>query len=99
MPRKEMLSLVLLMASMAKALPARTLSTIYSFCSQGGGCPDGEYPNAGLVQGVHGDLYGTTSGGGANRGTIFKITPAGALTTVYTFCSQPNCTDGAAPFA
>jgi uncharacterized repeat protein (TIGR03803 family) len=32
-------------------------------------------------------------------GTVFQITPAGTLTTLYSFCSQPNCTDGAAPFA
>ena len=32
-----------------------------------------------------------------NAGTIFKITPQGVLTTLYTFCSQPNCTDGANP--
>jgi uncharacterized repeat protein (TIGR03803 family) len=37
---------------------------------------------------------------GANGpdGTVFKITPGGALTTLYSFCSQPNCTDGANPF-
>ena len=28
-------------------------------------------------------------------GTIFKITLAGTLTTVYSFCSQSGCTDGA----
>jgi hypothetical protein len=28
---------------------------------------------------------------------VFRITPEGALTTLYSFCSQPNCTDGVAP--
>src|ERR1017187_3180340 len=47
-----------------------------------------------------GPLYGTTWGGGAkNAGTVFKITPAGILTTLYSFCSQTNCTDGAEPEA
>lgn len=32
-------------------------------------------------------------------GTVFRITPSGALTTLYTFCSQPNCTDGMYPYA
>src|ERR1017187_10374040 len=54
-------------------------------------CPDGEgeHPEAGLVQAANGDLYGTTSEGGANGlGTVFKITPSGTLTTLYSFCSQ-----------
>jgi uncharacterized repeat protein (TIGR03803 family) len=28
---------------------------------------------------------------------IFKLTPAGAFTTFYSFCAEPNCTDGAFP--
>ena len=31
------------------------------------------------------------------NGTIFKITQAAVLTTLYSFCPQPNCLDGAAP--
>jgi uncharacterized repeat protein (TIGR03803 family) len=74
--------------------PTGTLTTLYSFCSQSK-CTDGNYPYAGLVQAASGDLYGTTSAGGANRGgTIFKITPSGTLTTVYDFCSQSKCADG-----
>ena len=80
--------------------PSGTLTTLYSFCSQGS-CTDGYSPNAGLVQAANGDLYGTTVQDGANGrgGTIFKITPSGVLTTLYSFCSQPNCTDGSQPFA
>ncbi len=64
-----------------------TLTTLYSFCAQGGSsCVDGQYPSAALVQGNDGNLYGTTSAGGANAlGTIFNITPSGKLTTFYTF--------------
>src|ERR1017187_2177770 len=82
-----------------KITPGGTLTTLYSFCSQTN-CADGANPWAGLVQAANGDLYGTTPQGGANRGgTIFKITPGGTLTTLYSFCSQTNCTDGATPFA
>ena len=36
--------------------------------------------------------------GGANGfGTVFKITPSGALTTLHSFCSQSGCTDGTIP--
>ncbi len=73
------------------------LTRLYSFCSQAG-CLDGANPNSGLVQASNGELYGTTAGGGEySQGTVFKITPGGTLTTLYTFCSQPNCTDGKNP--
>jgi uncharacterized repeat protein (TIGR03803 family) len=59
---------------------------------------DGNQPNPGLVQAANGDLYGTTTYGGANgTGTVFKITPSGALTVVYSFCSVISCADGQVP--
>jgi hypothetical protein len=33
------------------------------------------------------------------NGTVFKITPSGTLTTLYSFCTQSNCTDGSNPHA
>ena len=39
-------------------------------------------------------------GVGANkRGTVFKLTAAGKLTTLYSFCSKADCIDGAYPLA
>ena len=80
--------------------PAGKLTTLYSFCSQSN-CADGYDPYGGLVQATDGNLYGTTLDGGANvnYGTVFKITPAGKLTTLYSFCSQSSCTDGSLPYA
>ena len=79
--------------------PAGQLTTLYSFCSQPA-CADGDVPYAGLIQGANGNLYGTTFLGGASgNGTVFEITPAGQLTTLYSFCAQTNCTDGASPYA
>jgi uncharacterized repeat protein (TIGR03803 family) len=88
------------------------LTTLYEFCSHNtagsgsAGCTDGYQPNAGLVQGTNGDFYGTTSEGGATAsedetgaGTVFKITPKGILTTLYSFCSKTDCSDGALPNA
>jgi uncharacterized repeat protein (TIGR03803 family) len=79
--------------------PSGTLTTLYSFCSQPGfQCPDGDAPNAALVQADNGNLLGTTASGGAKGyGTIFRITPSGALTTLYSFCSQAACADGNNP--
>jgi len=77
----------------AIASPAQTYTTLASFDGT-----DGADPVAGLVQGTDGNFYGTAFAGGTNNeGTVFKISPAGKLTTLYTFCSQPNCSDGALP--
>ena len=50
-------------------------------------CADGAAPFGALVQGSDGNFYGTTYNGGTNiaNGTIFRITPAGTLTTLYTW--------------
>lgn len=81
-----------------KMTPDGGLTTIYLFCSQPN-CTDGGGPDSGLTLGPDGNLYGTTSGGGANRlGTVFEIAPTGVLTTIYSFCSQTNCTDGESPY-
>jgi uncharacterized repeat protein (TIGR03803 family) len=77
-----------------KITPGGTLKTLYSFCAQSG-CPDGQYPYAGLFQDANGDFYGTTAEGGASGfGTIFRITPT-ALTTLHSF----DGTDGENPLA
>ena len=75
-----------------KITPAGALTTLHSFDST-----DGANPNAGLVQAADGSFYGTTTYGGANGdwGTVFRITPGGALTTLHSFAGQ----DGADPFA
>ena len=62
---------------------------------------DGSLPFAGLVQGSDGNFYGTTVQGGVialcagGCGTVFKITPGGSLTTLYSF----SYSDGATPYA
>lgn len=86
-----------------KLTPAGTLTTLYAFCFVSStGCPDGNSPSAPLVQGSDGNLYGTTTSGGTalgSAGTVFKITPAGKLTTLYNFCVNTNCTDGNNPMS
>jgi uncharacterized repeat protein (TIGR03803 family) len=89
--------------SVFKMTPQGTVTTLYSFCGEAS-CADGATPYGGLAQGADGNYYGTTSAGGTNynnnpSGTIFKVTPSGALTTIYNFCSQQTCADGIAPLA
>jgi uncharacterized repeat protein (TIGR03803 family) len=107
---KRACALFLLCATTAIVLPAQTspsaqtFTTLHSFDNTDGASPE----NGALVQATNGDLYGTTSAGGANGdptcpssgcGTVFKITPSGTLTTLYNFCSQSGCTDGSSPNA
>ena len=72
-----------------------TVTTLHSFAGS-----DGSYPQAELIEGSDGSFYGTTEGGGApnnalNRGTVFKITPAGVFTSLHSFARI----DGAKPQA
>jgi uncharacterized repeat protein (TIGR03803 family) len=81
--------------------PAGVFTTLYTFC-QLAFCADGENPVS-LVQGSDGSLYGTTQYGGISAngdfgiGTIFRITPSGKFTSLYAFCTQSGCPDGAYP--
>jgi uncharacterized repeat protein (TIGR03803 family) len=99
-----MLSVLLLMIAFQPA-HAQTETVLYSFGSQAG---DGQNPLAGLVMDKTGNLYGTTPYGGGHKvrpclsqgcGTVFEVTPAGKETVLYSFCSQPDCTDGFIPYA
>jgi uncharacterized repeat protein (TIGR03803 family) len=79
-----------------KMSPSGTVATLYTFT----GGTDGKIPYAPPIQGIDGNFYGTASQGGSNGlGTVYKITPSGTFTTLYSFCSQTNCTDGLSPFA
>jgi uncharacterized repeat protein (TIGR03803 family) len=78
-----------------------TLTTLHAFCTKLVECPDGAQPDAALIQGRDGNFYGTTQNGGTSgtgSGTIFRITPHGKLTTIYSFCA-PKCSDGGFPNA
>jgi uncharacterized repeat protein (TIGR03803 family) len=71
------------------------LSTLHSFCT--GTCADGGIPYAGLIQAKDGNFYGTANIAGPNSyGTVFKMTAAGKVTTLYGFDGQA---DGANPSA
>jgi uncharacterized repeat protein (TIGR03803 family) len=78
-----------LCGTLFKITSAGELTTLHVFCALSG-CADGDVPTAVLVQGKDGNFYGTTSSGGSNCapygcGTVFEITPQGALTTLHSF--------------
>jgi uncharacterized repeat protein (TIGR03803 family) len=68
--------------------PSGTLNVLHSFTGN-----DGSHPVAGLLADAAGNLYGTTSAGGVGTsctfiggcGTVFQLTPSGALNVLYNF--------------
>lgn len=83
-----------------KITPTGELAVLHNFNGT-----DGTGPNGPLILATDGNFYGTTVWGGhpptcsqaVGSGTVFKITAAGDLTTLYNFCSETNCADGAWP--
>jgi len=85
--------------------PNGALKTLYSFNTDSYGGNNGSYPQARLVEGSDGYLYGTAFEGGTygfgnsatnGFGTVFKISTGGALTNLYPFTGGA---DGAYPAA
>ena len=65
---------------------------LYSFA----GDEDGEYADTGLVIDSAGNIYGTTIQGGIHTsGTVFRLTPSGKHTVLYSFNGG---TDGSEPY-
>jgi uncharacterized repeat protein (TIGR03803 family) len=66
---------------------------------------DGHYPSARLWIDAAGDIFGTTTQGGANCqsgggcGTVFELRPDGKEKVLYSFCNQSGCADGSQPYA
>jgi uncharacterized repeat protein (TIGR03803 family) len=87
------LGCMLLLTAAPIMLYGQTYTDLHDFFCLTDGCVS--YPPGILAQGRDGNLYGTMVGGGAtNDGTVFKITPSGAITALYSF-SGP---DGSVPF-
>lgn len=75
-----------------------TYSVLYNFCALAG-CADGQLPLGGLAMDKKGNLYGTTSEGGAsNLGTVFELAKSGSgwtETVLHSFAGARS--DGAYP--
>ena len=69
---------------------------LYAFCSQLN-CADGEFPYGPLIADNTGNLYGTTSAGGAfGLGVVFQLSPSGTESVLYSF---KGGADGANPYS
>jgi uncharacterized repeat protein (TIGR03803 family) len=81
-----------------KVTPGGEESVLYSFKDVPG---DGAYPDGGVVMDARGNLYGTTTYGGANffYGTVFELSPDNTETVLYSFCATNGCPDGSIPQA
>jgi uncharacterized repeat protein (TIGR03803 family) len=77
--------LILIIAAPTSVAQAQNFSVLYNFGTKSGD-PWGPQ-NAGIVaQGRDGNLYSTALHGGTSGfGTVFKITPGGSLTVLYSF--------------
>ena len=76
-------------ARVASPQPTQVLHEFTGYASADGG------PTAPLILASDGNLYGTTKQTGeAHRGTIFRMTPSGVVTTLHTFIGGD---DGAEP--
>ena len=66
--------------------PAGQETVLYTFT----GGADGALPTAGVIRDAAGNLCGTTqSGGPANAGVVFKVTPSGQETVLHGFTVAP----------
>src|ERR1700680_4200794 len=93
--------ILLILSGKAFIANAQTVTILHSFVVSPN---DGYRPyNVGLVQGSDGSFYGTTINGGTNSScgggcvTVFRISPSGTETTLYSFVGSPN--DGYYPRA
>lgn len=76
-----------------KLTSSGTETILHSFDEDG---TDGYWPVASLILDKEGNLYGTASGGGAyGYGAVFKVTPTGTETVLYSFGQTE--TDGRNP--
>jgi uncharacterized repeat protein (TIGR03803 family) len=70
-----------------KITPAGVATVLHTFTSN----PDGADPVSGVILGKDGNFYGDTEEGGEyNYGTLFKMTPSGKLTILYSFNSSTD---------
>jgi len=89
------LGLALACAALTFSLAVRAQAQTVSFIARLTGS---QRSTTGVIQATDGNFYGAAEGGANGYGEIFRMTPTGQLSTIYDFCSQPNCADGIDPY-
>lgn len=80
------------LGTLFRMMPDGTLTVVHHFSGIDG---DGATPQGALVQGLDGNIYGTTAAGGEHgHGTVFRVTAAGGVSVVYAFTGG---VDGSGP--
>jgi len=87
---------ILLCLPVPYAYGALEFTVLTEFNESGGAYANGAEPRGRLAEGTDGSFYGVTRRGGSHDcGTVFRVTPTGALTMLHSFTGA----DGAFPMA
>ena len=86
------------LAAAAQSATSPTITELFGFpCPSSGNCPDGSFVS-GFFESADGNFYGIASEGGVGKnsqGAVFKLTPTGEFTLIFSFAELP---DGTLPF-
>jgi uncharacterized repeat protein (TIGR03803 family) len=95
---KHVLVVLALLTGAIAQTSVPTINALFSFpCDSNFVCPDGWFPSS-LIESPDGNFYGAASEGGVGKnaqGTVFKMTPNGQISVIYSFAELP---DGSLPF-
>jgi uncharacterized repeat protein (TIGR03803 family) len=84
---------LLIMLAMAAAVAQPATAQKFTVLHVFEGTPDGDFSEAPLVRDAEGNLYGTTTSGGGDNGTVFKVDKNGNESVLFSF----NGLDGGFP--
>jgi uncharacterized repeat protein (TIGR03803 family) len=93
--RNQLFKIALLMIAVALSFVfaaavaiAQTYTPLYTYPIGSGSYSGITWPSV-LAQGQDGNLYGTIQNNGStNAGSVYKMTPAGGYTLIYSFCAE-----------
>lgn len=93
--------ILLVFLTAAAAVPVSVAGPTFSRMHSFGSPPDeGVNPFSALTLGSDGNFYGTAySGGSGGNGTVFRMTPTGAISNLHTFTGTFVAGDGSHPYA
>ena len=90
--KRNPIQICLLMACLALAPIAKAERVFQTLCTFFPTNSGPIFPLSRLLEGPDGSFYGTTISGGAyGWGAIFKMSPLGVLTNLYSFTANTNC--------